>query len=87
MGAAVKLQRRVVRDDRIGRESARQEKRVDLEGFREGAAGHDRVESAPDVQEVSRAQVLPEKRGREILEPEQMASRCRWYCRSSLQSD
>jgi len=27
------------------------------------------------VQEVSRAQVLPEKRGREILEPEQMASR------------
>jgi hypothetical protein len=81
----VELQRRVVRDHGIGREPARQEIRVDREVLRAGAAGHDGVKAAPDVQEMSGAHVLPQDRlachglargtlpvrGSEVLKPEQ----------------
>ena len=84
MGPAVELQRSVVSDHRVRCDSARQEEWVDLQILCGGAAGHDRVEAAPDVQQMSSADVLLEDRlarrglarvtlsvrGREVLEPE-----------------
>jgi len=80
----VELQRRVVRDDRVGRESARQQKRIDSQLVSGGAARHDRVQPAAQMHQMAGPEVLLERglagsrlarpiclvRGSEVLEPE-----------------
>lgn len=58
----MELKRRVVGDHGVGRGPTRQEERIDLEVLRGDATGHDRVQAAPHVHQVSGTQVLAQDR-------------------------